>query len=113
MLYWSTDIKDDERYAHIQSFYEDLGTLAMEKGSVMSQCIHSLVNFLAHSVTVSLVSIRGQECRVAELGQVTTRTRGSVTIVDPHTVTEEFTSILANPIIATDTVSRVILHSGL
>ena len=59
------------------------------------------------------MGIRGQECRAAELGQVATRTGGSVTLVDPHTVTEEFTSILANPIIATDAISRVILHSGL
>lgn len=76
----------------------------------------SLIVVFLHSflsVTVSLVSIRGQECRAAELGQVATRTGGTVTIVDPQTVTEEFTSILANPIIATNTISRVILHYGL
>ena len=65
------------------------------------------------SVSVSLVSIRGQECRAAEIGQVATRTGGHITIVDPLTVTEEFSSILANPVIATDTITRVVLHSGL
>lgn len=42
-----SDVKDDTRYAQVQSFYEDLGTLAMEKGYVqltywcVAQCKHS------------------------------------------------------------------------
>ena len=62
-------------------------------------------------VTVSLLSIKGSDCRVAELGQVATRTGGQVTIVDPLTVTEEFGSILSNPVIATDVVTKIIVHN--
>ena len=65
------------------------------------------------SVSVSLVSIRGQECSAAEIGQIATRTGGHITIVDPLAVTKEFSSILANSVIATDTITRVVLHSGL
>ena len=36
-----------------------------------------------------------------------------MTMVDPMTVTEEFGSILTNPVIATDVVSKVVLHQGL
>lgn len=77
--------------------------------------VHLITSFstLSFSVVVSLVSIRGQECRAAELGQVATRTGGQVNIVDPHTLTDEFTSILANPVLATDTIARIILHKGL
>ena len=36
-----------------------------------------------------------------------------VAIVDPLTLTQQFSTILANPIIATNVVTRLILHSGL
>uniref|UniRef100_A0A1X7VU90 Uncharacterized protein n=1 Tax=Amphimedon queenslandica TaxID=400682 RepID=A0A1X7VU90_AMPQE len=83
-------------YASAENFYEDLGDIAMDKG-----------------VTVNFLSIKGTDCRVAELGQVATRTGGEVTIVDPLTVTEEFGSILSNPVIATDVVTKIIVHNGM
>ena len=61
-------------------------------------------------MTVSLLSIEGSDCRVVELGQVANRTGGQVTMVNPLTVTEEFGSILNNPVIATDVVSKIIVH---
>ena len=36
-----------------------------------------------------------------------------VTIVDPLNITKEFSSILANPVIATDVMTKIILHSDL
>ena len=47
---------------------------------------------------------------MVELGQVANRTGGQVTMVNPLTVTEEFGSILNNPVIATDVVSKIIVH---
>lgn len=64
-------------------------------------------------MTVSLLSIEGNDCRVVELGQVANRTGGQVTMVNPLTVTEEFGSILNNPVIATDVVSKIIVHHGM
>ena len=68
---------------------------------------------LLYRVTMSLLKIKGGDCRAVELGQVAGRTGGHVTLVDPLTVTEEFGSILTNPVIATDVVSKVVLHQGL
>ena len=68
---------------------------------------------LLFRVTVSLVTIKGTDCRVAELGNVASRTGGQVTLVDPLTVVEEFTSILANPVLATDVITKIIIHKGL
>jgi len=48
-----------------------------------------------------------------ELGEVVNKTGGEVNIVDPMKITKEFNNILANPIIATKVVSKVVLHSGL
>lgn len=61
-------------------------------------------------MTVSLLSIKGSDCRVVELGQVATRTGGQVTVVNPLTVTEEFGSILNNPVIATDVMTKIVAH---
>ncbi len=36
-----------------------------------------------------------------------------VTTVDPLNITKEFTSILANPIIATNVRAKIVLHSEL
>ena len=68
---------------------------------------------LLFRVTVSLVTIKGTDCRVAELGNVASRTGGQVTLVDPLTVVEEFTSILANPVLATDVITKIIIHKEL
>lgn len=86
----------DEALAAAQTFYEDMGTLALEK-----------------NVTVSLVRIKGTDCKALELGQVADKTGGEVTTVDPLTITKEFSSILANPIIATNVRTKIILHQQL
>jgi hypothetical protein len=36
-----------------------------------------------------------------------------VTIVDPLNITKEFSTILANPVIATDVTTKIILHRDL
>ena len=73
-----------------------------------------MTSLLLHfRVTVSLVTIKGTDCRVAELGNVASRTGGQVTLVDPLTVVEEFTSILTNPVLATDVITKIIIHKGL
>ncbi|KAL5491087.1 hypothetical protein EMCRGX_G016307 [Ephydatia muelleri] len=82
--------------ATAQQFYTDLGNIAVEKG-----------------VTVSLVTIKGVECRVLELGRVADTTGGNVTQVDPLTVSFEFSNIVANPIIATNVECKLILHNRL
>eukprot|EP00118_Oscarella_pearsei_P025546 m.308356 g.308356 ORF g.308356 m.308356 type:complete len:751 (+) comp43845_c0_seq1:107-2359(+) len=86
----------DEQQEEAQKFYDELAQLAQEKG-----------------VLVSVVTIEGTECRVAELGQVADKTGGQVSIVDPLKLTQEFGNMLANPIIATGVSATLILHSGL
>ena len=87
---------DEEALMAAQQFYTDLGTIAVEKG-----------------VTVSLVTIKGVECRVLELGRVADATGGNVTLVDPLTVSFEFSNIVANPIIATNVECKLVLHNRL
>ena len=62
---------------------------------------------------VSLVRIKGTDCKALELGQVADKTGGEVTTVDPLNITTEFSSILANPVIATNVTTKIVLHGQL
>ena len=65
------------------------------------------------SVCVSILTIAGNECRTMELGIVANETSGAVDSVDPLSLTQQFGSILANPIIATNVIATVLLHQKL
>ena len=65
------------------------------------------------SVTVSLLTIQGTNCRTANLGQVADKTRGECISVDPLSITKEVSDILSNPVIATNVKAKIILHKKL
>ena len=71
-----------------EQFYEQLGTMALARG-----------------VVVSVISIVGQECRLDSLGRVADVTSGTVARVDPLTILCDFQNILNNPIIIITDVS--------
>ena len=58
------------------------------------------------SVSVSVISIKGTDCKMVELGKVADVTGGQVNIVDPLKLTQEFGTILSDPIIATNVKVR-------
>ncbi len=51
---------------------------------------------------MSVISIKGTDCKMVELGKVADVTGGQVNIVDPLKLTQEFGTILSDPIIATN-----------
>lgn len=86
---------DAERDECIQ-FYEDIADSAADNG-----------------VSISVITIKGTDCRLVELGKMADKTGGQVNIVDPLKLTQEFSTILANKIIATNVVATFILHKEL
>jgi len=88
--------KSETEKEQIEDFYTDLGSLASEKG-----------------VDVSIVSIKGEGCRLETLGRVADITGGKVNVVDPLNITKEFGSILAEEIIATNVSASLLVHKGL
>lgn len=77
-------------------FYERIGEYAKSKG-----------------VSVSIVSIEGEECNIDTLSKIAEITGGSVERVDPIQLTQNFANILQLPVIATNVVTKVKLHKGL
>lgn len=77
-------------------FYEQVGIEASSKG-----------------VTISVISIKGTHCKLVHLGQLADKTGGQVNMVDPLKLTQEFSTILADRIIATNVVATLLLHKNL
>jgi len=90
------NLDDPKALKSARRFYRELGAAAKSK-----------------SVTVSVLTIKGIECGLIELGQVASITGGEVNIVDPMTVVDEFNNILTTPIIATGVNIKIILHNDL
>ena len=82
--------------AKVDEFYERIGEFAKSKG-----------------VSVSIVSIIGDECNLDSLTKLAELTGGNVERVDPASLTKNFANILADPIIASNVVTKVKLHKGL
>jgi hypothetical protein len=64
-------------------------------------------------VVVSVFSIRGTDCKLEYLSTLADLTNGHVDIVDPLNIAGQFSSILMNPIIATNCSLTFILHKNL
>lgn len=64
-------------------------------------------------VSVSIITIKGTDCKLGLLAEVADKTGGLVNIVDPLSLKNEFTSILDDQIIATNVSSKFLLHKAL
>jgi hypothetical protein len=90
------EAKTKDQANQVNQFYEKLGEYAKSKG-----------------ITVSIISIEGEECNISSLSTLAELTGGSVERVDPIQLTQNFANILQLPVIATNVVTKVKLHKGL
>mmetsp|Transcript_33344 Transcript_33344/g.83779 ORF Transcript_33344/g.83779 Transcript_33344/m.83779 type:complete len:826 (-) Transcript_33344:85-2562(-) len=90
------DLVTDAEKQTAEQFYDELGERASK-----------------HGVSVSVVSIKGSDCRMENLGSVADASKGSVELVDPNNLTKEFASILEEKVVATRVTVDFHLHSGL
>ena len=77
-------------------FYERVGEIAQAKG-----------------VEISVISISDEDCRLDALSKLVESTGGDLSKVNPHRLSEDFASILANEVFATNTRVTVRLAKGL
>lgn len=76
--------------AKVEEFYERVAVIAKEKG-----------------VSVTIISIEGDECNLDALSKLAEMTGGDVERVDPVNLKEDFANILAVPIIASNVIAKV------
>jgi hypothetical protein len=85
-------IEDQERAA---SFYRGVANFAKDKG-----------------VNISVITIKGTDCKMENLGILADVTGGQVNIVEPLKLVTEFSSILTDEVIATHVSASLILNKG-
>jgi len=86
----------DKMKDQASKFYENVGTVAQSRG-----------------INVSVISIKGTDCKIENLGQVADQTNGAVDRVNPLEISKNFQSILSLPVIATSVSATVLLHNGM
>ncbi|CAD8109937.1 unnamed protein product [Paramecium primaurelia] len=79
-----------------RKFYQELGQLAAEKG-----------------IIISLVTIKGEGCKIDTLGELVEKTNGIVTRVNPERIGQDFSNIINDIVIGTQVELKVILHKAL
>lgn len=62
-------------------------------------------------VTVNVISMEGTDCKLSMLGRVADKTNGSLEIVNPLNLGEQFKSILKNRIVATNVKAKLIVNN--
>lgn len=92
----SLDVHTDQERDNVSQFYEKIGNIAKEEG-----------------ILISVISIKGEECSLENLGTLADLTHGTVDRVDPLTIAKDFQSILTLPVIATHVSLEILLHKGL
>ncbi|XP_067876190.1 circularly permutated Ras protein 1-like isoform X3 [Heterodontus francisci] len=90
------DIRNDAIYQSSKLFYSHLAEYAMVQG-----------------VIVSVLTIKGTDCRLPELGQLADKTGGKVNITNPDSLYNEFQLILEDDIIATNVTATFIVDNSL
>ncbi|CAD8204307.1 unnamed protein product [Paramecium octaurelia] len=76
--------------------YQELGQMAAEKG-----------------IVISLVTIKGEGCKIDTLGKLVEKTNGIVTRVNPEKIGEDFANIINDIVVGTQVELKVILHKAL
>eukprot|EP01102_Stenamoeba_stenopodia_P018668 TRINITY_DN6891_c0_g1_i2.p1 TRINITY_DN6891_c0_g1~~TRINITY_DN6891_c0_g1_i2.p1 ORF type:complete len:715 (+),score=225.83 TRINITY_DN6891_c0_g1_i2:79-2223(+) len=89
-------VVSDDDVTTVDGWYSQVGHYAASKG-----------------VCISVISIKGDDCRLEYLGKLAELTGGNVEIVNPLEITSQFSNILSKPIVATNTRCTVRLHKGL
>lgn len=90
------EAKTEEDLAKVNEFYERVGQIAQQAG-----------------ITINIVSIAGDECKIEYISKLAELTGGQVERVNPTNLTKDFANILALPVIATKVEAKVKLHKGL
>jgi hypothetical protein len=78
------------------AFYHNIGLIAKERGIVMS-----------------VITIKGEGCKMEFLGKIADVTNGNVTRVNPSEISNDFASILKDEVVATKVTLKMRLHKGL
>ena len=66
----------------------------------------------AHNLSVNIVSIKGEGCKLETLSVLAKETNGNVSVVNPEEIETKFANFLKDEVIATNVEVKILLHKG-
>lgn len=78
------------------TFYDKITQFAKEKG-----------------IVISVITIKGEGCKMDVLGKLADNTNGTVTRVNPSELSKDFANILKDEIVGTKVVLQIRLHKAM
>eukprot|EP01132_Coremiostelium_polycephalum_P003718 gene3718-4631_t len=93
---------DDNNYlasvnlVETNGFYHDIGVLAQQNG-----------------VSISVFGIKGQDCRLEQLGKLADKTSGEINLVEPSNLLDDLKVVFDLPTLATNVTIKLKLHHQL
>jgi len=90
------EIDTSKGLTEAQEFYERVGNFAKEQG-----------------VSISVISIKGEGCKLDVIGRLADLTSGSLTRVDPNEITNQFANIMKQEVVATQVEVKLRLHRAM
>ena len=92
-----------------------LGSLDLESELDDSNKFYDSITKLAleNNVIISVITIKGEGCKIETLGKLAESTNGNVTRVNPDDISKDFSGILKDEIVATNVSLEIRLHKGL
>jgi hypothetical protein len=96
----------------------NLGLGAFDGSTDLSEAAKSFYGELAleaknSGIAISVVTIKGEGCRMDVLGQLSEQTNGNVTRVNPSDIGKDFASILKDEVVGTQVILVVKMHNAL
>jgi len=85
-----------EALAKADEFFTSLANLAKQSG-----------------ISISVISIKGEGCKLDIIGKLADLTSGSLTRVDPEQITSQFANIMKEEVLGTQVDLKLRLHNGL
>ncbi|KRX09903.1 Zinc finger, Sec23/Sec24-type [Pseudocohnilembus persalinus] len=91
------------------------GALDTDEASQISQPVYDQITQLAleKGIQISIITVKGEQCKIITLGTMADKTQGKITKVNPQNIQNDFASILKEEILGTKVVLNVQLHNGL
>jgi len=92
-----------------------LGEIDTSKGLTEAEQFYTRVGNFAkeHGVSISVISIKGEGCKLDVIGRLADLTSGSLTRVDPNEITSQFANIMKQEVIATQVEVKLRLHQAM
>jgi len=92
-----------------------LGEMDTPEGMEKAEDFYTRVGNFAkdHGISVSVISIKGEGCKLGVLGKLADLTSGSLIRVDPNEITNEFANIMKQEAVGTQVEVKLRLHRGL